>query len=69
MSVLLVVEKQTGKSPYEQIRELRSIQWPAPTAEIARHGGTDPDFYIIDHYDLLVKARDMGLTPELPQKE
>ena len=116
---ILQVEEQTGKSPYEQIRELRGIQWPAPTAEIAKHGGTerrymrqegpwpgkpygdfrtpdgklhihmchqdysqyrevtdelakagtDPDFYIIDHYDLLVKARDMGLTPELPHAE
>ena len=119
MSGLLVVEKQTGKSPYQQIRDLRGIQWPAPNAEIAKHGGTerrymkqegpwpgkpygdfrhaddklhihmchqdysqyreitdelakagtDPNFYIIDHYDLLVKARDMGLTPELPHKE
>ena len=119
MSGLLDVEKQTGKSPYQQIRDLRGIQWPAPTAEVAKHGGTerrymkqegpwlgkpygdfrtsdgklhfhmchqdyskyreitdelakagtDPDFYIIDHYDLLVKARDMGLTPELPHQE
>ena len=119
MSGLLEVERQTGVSPYQQIRDLRGIQWPAPTAEIARHGGTerrymkqegpwagkpygdfrtsdgklhihmchqdysqyreitdelskagtDPDFYIIDHYDLLVKARDMALTPELPHKE
>ena len=119
MSGLLEVERQTGVGPYQQIRDLRGIQWPAPTAEIARHGGTerrymkqegpwagkpygdfrtsdgklhihmchqdysqyreitdelskagtDPDFYIIDHYDLLVKARDMALTPELPHKE
>ena len=116
---ILEVEAQTGKSPYEQIRELRGIQWPAPTAESARHGGTarrymgqegpwpgkpygdfrtsdgklhfhmchqdysqyrevtdelakvgtEPGFYMIDHYDLLVKARDMGLTPELPHQE
>jgi ferredoxin-nitrate reductase len=113
---ILEVEKETGKSPYEQIRELRGIQWPAPTAAIAKAGGTkrrymsqegywpekpyaefrhadgklhihmchqdyseykeitdelskagtDPNFYIIDHYDLLVRARDAGLTPELP---
>ena len=119
MAGLLAVEEQTGESPYEQIRKLRGIQWPAPTAEIAKHGGTarrymqqegpwagrpygdfrhkdgklhihmcqqdysqyrqvtdelakagtDPDFYMIDHYDLLVKARDMGLTPELPHEE
>ena len=119
MSGILEVEKETGKSPYEQIRELRGIQWPAPTAAIARAGGTkrrymaqeefwpdkpyaefrhadgklhihmchqdysqyreitdelakvgtEPGYYIIDHYDLLIKARDAGLTPELPHKE
>ncbi len=116
LSGILDVEKETGKSPYQQIRELRGIQWPAPTAAIARAGGTkrrymgqeeywpgkpyaefrhkdgklhihmchqdytnykeitdelskagtDPDYYMIDHYDVLVKARDAGLTPELP---
>jgi len=119
LSGILEVEKETGKSPYEQIRELRGIQWPAPTAAIAKAGGTkrrymgqeeywpdkpygefrhpdgklhihvchqdysqyrevtdelskvgtDPNFHIIDHLDLLVKARDMGLTPELPHQE
>ena len=38
------------------------------TDELAK-AGTDPNFHIIDHYDLLVKARDMGLTPELPHAE
>ncbi len=116
LSGILEVEKETGKSPYEQIRELRGIQWPAPTAAIARAGGTkrrymgqeeywpgkpyaefrhsdgklhihmchqdysnyreitdelskagtDPNYYVIDHYDTLIKARDAGLTPELP---
>ena len=116
---ILEVEKETGKSPYEQIKELRGIQWPAPTAAIARAGGTkrrymgqeeawpdkpyaefrtndgklhfnmchqdysnyreitdelskagtDPNFYITDHMDLLEKARDAGLTPELPHAE
>jgi anaerobic selenocysteine-containing dehydrogenase len=28
--------------------------------------GVDPKWYAIDHYDLLVKMRDKGLTPELP---
>ncbi|MDB4746134.1 molybdopterin-dependent oxidoreductase [Verrucomicrobia bacterium] len=119
LSGILEVEKETGQSPYDQIRELRGIQWPAPTAAIAKAGGTkrrymgqeeywpdkpygefrhadgklhihmchqdyseyrevtdelakagtDPNFHIIDHYDLLVKARDMGLTPELPHAE
>jgi anaerobic selenocysteine-containing dehydrogenase len=116
---LLEVEAETGKSPYDQIRELRGVQWPAPTAAIAKAGGTkrrymgqeaawpdkpyaefrhadgklhihmcnqdysqykevtdqlakagvDPDFFCIDNYDLLVKARDMGLTPELPDAD
>jgi len=39
LSGILEVEQQTGKSPYEQIRELRGIHWPAPTAEIALKGG------------------------------
>ena len=119
MTGILEVEKETGKSPYQQIRDLRGIQWPAPTAAIAKAGGTkrrymaqeeywpdkpyaefrhsdgklhihmceqdytnyreitdklskagtDPNFYIIDNIDLLVEARDAGLTPELPHKE
>ncbi len=119
LSGILQVEEETGQSPYDQIRELRGIQWPAPTAAIARAGGTkrrymgqeeywpdkpygefrhsdgklhihachqdysqyrevtdelskagtDPDFFITDHMDLLVKARDMGLTPELPHED
>ncbi|MGD8376598.1 MAG: molybdopterin dinucleotide binding domain-containing protein, partial [Acidobacteriota bacterium] len=36
---ILEVEETTGKSPYDQIRELRGIHWPAPTAEIALKGG------------------------------
>ncbi|MNX13062.1 Nitrate reductase [compost metagenome] len=39
LSGILEVEKETGKSPYEQLRELRGILWPAPTAEIAKKGG------------------------------
>ena len=119
ISGILEVEKETGKSPYQQIRDLRGIQWPAPTAAIAKAGGikrrymgqeeywpdkpysefrhadgklhihmcrqdysqyrevtdelaqlgVDPDYHIIDHLDVLVKARDMGLTPELPHEE
>ncbi len=116
---ILEVEKETGKSPYQQIRELRGIMWPAPTAAIAKAGGikrrymsqegdwpgkpygafrhadgklhihmchqdytnyreitdelskygVEPNAHIIDRYDLLVKARDAGLTPELPHHE
>ncbi len=119
MSGLLEVEKRTGKSPYQQLRELRGIQWPAPTAEIAMAGGTkrrymgqekgwkdkpygmfrtksgklemklceqnyserkqvtkelmrmgvEKDFFAVDNIDLLKKARDMALTPELPDSK
>jgi nitrate reductase NapA len=119
LSGILAVEKETGKSPYQQIRDLRGIQWPAPTAAIAKAGGTkrrymgqeeywpdkpygefrhadskmhfhmchqdyseyravtdelaklgtDPKYLSIDHQEILIKARDMGLTPELPDSE
>ncbi|MGL1885321.1 MAG: molybdopterin-dependent oxidoreductase [Reichenbachiella sp.] len=121
MTGVLEVEKETGKSPYQQIRDLRGIQWPAPTAEIAKKGGVarryldqeegwedkpygafrhkdgkmhmhfcdqdysqrkeitdqlmrfgaegEEDFYAIDNVELLEKARDMALTPDLPNEE
>ena len=37
---MLEVEKTDGVSPYDQLRRLRGVQWPAPSAEIARKGGT-----------------------------
>ncbi len=37
---VLDVEKQDGVAPYDQLRTLRGIQWPAGTADIARAGGT-----------------------------
>ena len=37
---ILEVEKVDNVSPYEQIRKLRGIQWPAPTYAIAKGGGT-----------------------------
>ncbi|PJA11670.1 MAG: hypothetical protein CO113_19395 [Elusimicrobia bacterium CG_4_9_14_3_um_filter_62_55] len=40
LSGMLEVEKIDGISPYEQLRRLRGIQWPAPTYEIAKYGGT-----------------------------
>jgi len=39
LSGILEVEQQTGTSPYDQIRNLRGIHWPAPTAELALKGG------------------------------
>ena len=37
---ILEVEKLDKLSPYEQLRKLRGIQWPAPTYESAQNGGT-----------------------------
>lgn len=39
LSGILEVERKDGISPYEQLRRLRGIQWPAPTYSIARAGG------------------------------
>ncbi len=36
---ILEREKIDGISPYEQLRRLRGVQWPAPTYEIAKSGG------------------------------
>ena len=38
---ILEVEKLDKLSPYEQLRRLRGIQWPAPTYAIAKEGGTE----------------------------
>ena len=120
MTGMLEVEERDGIGLYEQIRQHRGIQWPAPTYEIAKAGGTkrryldqedatwaekpygsfrhadgklhihlcEQDYsereavtkelmefgvvegkYCIDNLPLLEKARDMGLTPELPDFE
>ncbi len=37
---ILEREKIDGLSPYQQLKELRGIQWPAPTYAIAKAGGT-----------------------------
>lgn len=37
---MLEVSERDGVGLYDQIRELRGVQWPAPTYEIARRGGT-----------------------------
>ena len=39
LSGLLEVEQRVGDSPYQQIRNLRGIHWPAPTMELALKGG------------------------------
>ncbi len=112
---MLAVRDRDGIGLYDQIRRLRGVQWPAPTYEIAKAGGTarrymgqedwdgkpygmfrkpdgkmhfrvcrqtykgrdkvmaelrkmgtEPGYYAVDHKDVLIKARDMALTPELP---
>ncbi len=40
LSGMLEVRERDGIGLYEQLRRLRGIQWPAPTYEIARRGGT-----------------------------
>jgi len=116
---ILEREKLDKISPYEQLKELRGIQWPAPTYSIAKEGGTKrrfmlqegnwktkpygyfrtndgkvhmkickqdysrreeitkklmefgvkKDLYTIDNIALLKQARDMGLTPDLPDEK
>ncbi|MCP5078299.1 MAG: molybdopterin-dependent oxidoreductase [Psychromonas sp.] len=116
---ILEREKLDGISPYEQLKTLRGIQWPAPNYDSAKNGGTKrrymmqegqwenrpygyfrtkdgkvnmklckqdysqrkeiteklmefgvkKDHYTIDNQDLIIKARDMGLTPDLPDEE
>ncbi len=34
-----------------------------------RKMGTEPGYYAVDHHDVLIQARDMALTPELPDFE
>ncbi|MBT3534667.1 MAG: molybdopterin-dependent oxidoreductase [Rhodospirillaceae bacterium] len=116
---MLEVEKLDEMSPYEQLAELRGIQWPAPTYEIAQQGGTKRRFmaqegawenrpygyfrtkdgkvhmklcrqdytnrealtkklmefgakeglFTIDHIDMMVEARDTGMTPDMPDED
>jgi anaerobic selenocysteine-containing dehydrogenase len=39
-SGILEVEQRDGVTPYDQLRSLRGVQWPAPSYEIAKAGGT-----------------------------
>jgi len=116
---MLEVEKIDKKGLYSQLRDLRGIQWPAPSYEIAKSGGTKRRYmlqegvwknkpygyfrtkdgkvhmklclqdyskreeitkklmefgdkegvYTIDNIPLLTQARDMGLTPDLPDED
>ena len=115
---MLEVRERDGTGLYDQLRELRGMQWPAPTYEHAKKGGTprrymgqekwdgkpygnfkkpngkmtikpcrqdytkkdeviaemskmgtEPNYFASDHKDVLVKARDMALPPEWPDKD
>ncbi len=119
---ILEREKLDGISPYDQLKTLRGIQWPAPNYDSAKNGGSKrrymmqegqwenrpygyfrtkngkvnmklckqdysqrkeitkklmefgavggkKDHYVIDNLDLIKKARDMALTPDLPDEE
>jgi anaerobic selenocysteine-containing dehydrogenase len=121
---MLAVKETDGVGLYEQLRRLRGIQWPAPTYEIAKRGGTprrymgqegwkeapyalfpnqggkakfklcEQDYgengsilksvckeleqygkdsaagpYLYQNQDVLVRARDNALTPEVPDLE
>ncbi len=41
---ILDVEQVDGLSPYDQLKKIRGIQWPAPTYAIAKAGGTKRRF-------------------------
>jgi len=121
LSGMLEVRDRDGIGLYDQLRQLRGVQWPAPTYEIAKAGGTprrymhqegwsdqpyenfrhpdgkahfklcEQDYgpngryikevtqelskygerpgegpFLYKNQDLLTRARDLGLTPELP---
>lgn len=48
---ILEVEKLDKLSPYEQLKKLRGIQWPAPTYEIAKNGGTKRRFMLQEGWE------------------
>jgi anaerobic selenocysteine-containing dehydrogenase len=121
---MLEVRERDGTGLYEQLRNLRGIQWPAPTYDIAKQGGTprrymhqegwkdspyanfrhadgkahfnlcEQDYgkdgknlkdvakefskygakkgegpWLHENQELLIKARDLALVPEMPDLE
>ncbi|HGG57607.1 MAG TPA: hypothetical protein ENK31_07420, partial [Nannocystis exedens] len=51
ISGMLEVEKRDGVGLYDQIRNHRGIQWPAPTYEIAKAGGTPRRYMGQEHWE------------------
>ena len=48
---ILEVEKLDKLSPYEQLKKLRGIQWPAPSYEIAKSGGSKRRFMLQEGWE------------------
>ena len=48
---ILDVEKIDNISPYEQLKKIRGIQWPAPTYSIAKSGGTKRRFMLQEGWE------------------
>jgi ferredoxin-nitrate reductase len=48
---ILEVEKLDKISPYEQLKKIRGIQWPAPTYDIAKKGGTKRRFMLQEGWE------------------
>ncbi len=126
LSGMLEVRDKEGTGLYDQLRQLRGVQWPAPSADVAKAGGTKRRYmqqevwneddkpysnfrhkdgkahvhlceqnygednknikevtkelskygikkgegpWLYENQDILVKARDLALTPELPDLE
>jgi len=51
MTGMLEVEKRDGIGLYDQIRQLRGVQWPAPTYKIAKEGGAKRRFMGQENWD------------------
>ena len=51
LSGMLEVEERDGIGLYEQIRQHRGIQWPAPNYEIAKQGGTKRRYMNQEHWE------------------
>ncbi len=47
---MLEVLDEDGVELYDQIRQLRGVQWPAPTGDIARQGGTPRRYLGQEHW-------------------
>ncbi len=51
MTGMLAVRDRDGVGLYDQLRQLRGIQWPAPTYELAKAGGVERRFMGQENWD------------------